>query len=204
MDSHHVVGDLLRERAKLLGYIWAIVRDHHLAEDVFQDVTVLALERAGGIRNDDHLLLWARKAARFKALELLRKKARLPLALDGDVLEMLEAEWAEVDSFVVADEVDHLRACIERLTPHAQRILHLRYTAGLTGIQVAGVVNVKVSSVYVALTRIHQALEECRGPLHRPVQLTGRSRPGHRPHVGDPRRARRGEVRGHPVKRRQA
>jgi RNA polymerase sigma-70 factor (ECF subfamily) len=161
MDSHHVVRELLRERAKLLGYIWAIVRDHHLAEDVFQDVTVLAMERAGEIRNDDHLMLWARKAARFKALELLRKKARLPLALDGDVLELLEAEWAGVDSFAIADEVDHLRACIDRLTPHARRILHLRYTAGLTGIQVAGVVNVKVSSVYVALTRIHQALEDC-------------------------------------------
>jgi RNA polymerase sigma-70 factor (ECF subfamily) len=161
MDSQDIVRELIRERTKLLGYIWAIVRDHHLAEDVFQDVTVLAMERAADIHGDDHLLLWARRAARYKALETLRKNARLPLALDNDVLELLEAEWAGIDSFTADEEVDHLRACIEQLTPHARRLLHLRYTAGLNGIQVAEAVNVKVSSVYTALTRIHQVLEEC-------------------------------------------
>jgi RNA polymerase sigma-70 factor, ECF subfamily len=161
MDSHLVVRELIQERTKLLGFIWAIVRDRHLAEDVFQDVTVLAMERAADICNREHLMLWARQAARYKSLELMRKNARPRLALDNDVLELIEAEWARGDVFTVGEEVDHLRACVEQLTPHAQRILHLRYTVGMTGIQVAGVVNVKVTSVYMALTRIHQALEDC-------------------------------------------
>jgi len=159
MDSQDIVRELIRERTKLLGYIWAIVRDHHLAEDIFQDVTVLAMEKAGDIRCRDHLLPWARQAARYKALELHRKNARL--ALESDVLELLEVEWADSDSFTADEEVDHLRACLEQLTPHARRLLHLRYTAGLNGSQVAEAVNVKVSSVYMALTRIHQTLEEC-------------------------------------------
>ena len=43
MKPDALVRVLIRDRAKLLGYIWAILRDHHLADDVFQDVTVLAI-----------------------------------------------------------------------------------------------------------------------------------------------------------------
>jgi DNA-directed RNA polymerase specialized sigma24 family protein len=74
MKPDSVVRVLIRDRAKLLGYIWAILRDSHLADDVFQDVTVLALEHAAEFNDDGHLLLWCRKAARFKALEILRSK----------------------------------------------------------------------------------------------------------------------------------
>src|SRR5687767_1087752 len=109
MDSDGVVRTLIRERAKLLGYAWAIVRDHHLADDVFQDVTVLAIQRASEIRDADHLLRWLRRAARFKALEALRAAARNParriVPLDDDVLEMLEADWADADSLATNEEV---------------------------------------------------------------------------------------------------
>jgi RNA polymerase sigma-70 factor (ECF subfamily) len=161
MDANGIVRALIRDRVKLLGFIWAIVRDHHLADDVLQDVTVLAMERAAEIRDDEHLLLWSRKAARYKSLEILRSQAHRTLALDHDVLESLEAQWASVDAAATSDEVGYLRGCMERLTPHAQRIVHLRYTQGLSGIQVAEIIKVKVHSVYVALTRIHRALEEC-------------------------------------------
>jgi RNA polymerase sigma-70 factor, ECF subfamily len=93
MDANNLVRALIRDRAGLLGYIWAIVRDTHLADDVFQDVTVLAMERAAEIKDESHLLLWARRAARFKSLEALRKRTRQTIPLDEDVLELLEAEW---------------------------------------------------------------------------------------------------------------
>lgn len=172
MDSNSVVRALIRDRAKLLGYVWAMLRDHHLAEDVFQDVTVLAIERAGEIKDDEHLMLWSRKVARYKALETLRSKEFRMMTLDNDVLEMLEADWGHVDSLATGDEVDHLRSCMERLTPHAQRIVHLRYTEGLSGIQVAEIIKVKVRSVYVALARIHKALAECIGQRRQAAEVT--------------------------------
>ena len=62
MDSNAVIRGLIRERAKLLAYVWAIVRNHHMAEDIFQDVTVLAMERAGEIKDEGHLLLCRERA----------------------------------------------------------------------------------------------------------------------------------------------
>ena len=163
MDGNSVVRALIRDRAKLLGYIWVIVRDHHVADDVFQDVTVLALEHAAQINDQEHLSRWSRKAARLKALEAVRRRGRTPLPLDDDVLEMIEGDWAAVDALAVGPEVDFLRSCLERLTPRARRILHLRYVEGLGGANLANHadVGIDLKSLYVALSRIHKALHDC-------------------------------------------
>jgi RNA polymerase sigma factor (sigma-70 family) len=165
MEPNAVVRALIRDRAKLLGYIWVIVRDHHVAEDVFADVTVLAMERAGEINDEKHLALWARKAARLKALEAMRRRNRRGMvSLDDDVLQMIETDWGEaVDGIATSAEVDHLRSCIERLTPRARRILHLRYVEGLGGASLAAHedVGIDLRSLYVAMSRIHKALHDC-------------------------------------------
>src|ERR1043166_2575577 len=93
MDANRIVRVLIRDRARLLGYIWAIVRDPHLAADVYQDVPVLAIERGAEVKDDERLLLGSRKTARFKALEVLRERSRRIVALDDDVLDLLTAEW---------------------------------------------------------------------------------------------------------------
>jgi RNA polymerase sigma factor (sigma-70 family) len=163
MDSNSVVRALIRDRAKLLGYIWVIVRDHHVADDVFQDVVVLAMGHAGEINDERHLSLWARKAARLKALEAVRRQNRRPVSLDDDVLQMIESDWSAVDAIAVGPEVEHLRSCIERLTPRARRILHLRYVEGLGGATLAAhaEVGIDLRSLYVAMSRIHKALHDC-------------------------------------------
>ena len=162
MDSEDVVRALIRERAELLGYAWAIVRDHHLADDVFQEVAVLAMRRAAEIRDVGHLMRWSRKAARFKALEALRDPARRrAVPLDEDVLGMLEADWPDADSRHAGDEVDHLRTCLGWLAKRARQVVHLRYVEGKSGGEVAALLNVEVRSVYVMLSRVHGALREC-------------------------------------------
>jgi len=161
MKPDALVRVLIRDRAKLLAYIWAILRDYHLADDVFQDVTVLAIERVADFNDESHLLLWSRKTARFKALEVLRSKPYRMMSLSEEVLDMLAQNWERADATNAQDEAEHLKACVDQLTPRSKEIVHLRYTEGLTGIQVAEAINVRVGSVYVALTRIYQALEKC-------------------------------------------
>ena len=161
MDSNEIVRALIRDRARLLGYIWAIVRDTHVADDLFQDVTVLAMERATEIKDEQHLALWARRAARLKALEALRKRSRRPVPLDGDVIELLEAEWDGDDPHGTGEDIEHLRACMAKLSPHARAIIGLRYAEEVSGARVAEVMQVKVESVYVALARIHRTLADC-------------------------------------------
>ena len=167
IDLKSAVKGLMTDRAKLLGYIFAIVRDRHLSEDLFQDVVTLAIQKHGEISDENHLLLWARKAARNKSLESLRKKKYRPLTLDRDVLDLLEAPWVKLDRLDAKHEMDQLRRCLGKLSPKVLRIVNLKYVDGLSGIQIAEMVGNEVHSVYVALTRAHRSLEDCiqRGRL---------------------------------------
>lgn len=155
------VAGLVANRAKLLAYIWSLLGDHHDTEDIFEEVIVLAMKSAPSIVDDDHLLAWARRAARSRAINLLRRENRKPLLLADDVLDQLDPHWRDWDAQPDTDRIDALRDCVEQLSPRARQIVSLRYGQGLSGAQVADVVGQQVHSVYVALTRIYQALEAC-------------------------------------------
>ncbi len=151
---------LFGQRLKLLAYIEAIVRDEHLAEDVFQDVCALAIKKRDTIDDEEHLFRWTRKAARFRASYAMRKQYSQPLMFDDDLLDQLEQRWDETGN-EGSDTCDALRACIDRLSPYARTLIDLRYARGISGQPLARAVNRQVNTVYVALARIHRALSDC-------------------------------------------
>ncbi len=161
MNREDVVRVLIREQARLVAYLYSIVREGSLAEDLFQEVVVLGMQKHQEIADVDHLLPWARRAARFEALKLLRDRRRLQVALDADVLDLLDATWLDADTTDLAKETDHLKGCMEQLSPKAREILQLKYFQSADGARIAGVLRTKVHSVYVTLSRIHKTLAEC-------------------------------------------
>jgi RNA polymerase sigma-70 factor (ECF subfamily) len=160
IDQESLVILLLRERVKLLAYIRAIVRDSHLAEDVFQEVAVLAVRKRDEIRDRRHFLAWMRLAARHRALKLVRRQHQY-LFLDEELLEHMDEQWAEQDRSSDSDLVEALRHCVEQLTPHARHLVKLRYGDGISGMRLAEVVDRNLNTVYVALSRIHRSLGDC-------------------------------------------
>ncbi|MFI4861600.1 MAG: sigma-70 family RNA polymerase sigma factor [Phycisphaerales bacterium JB063] len=161
MDQKQLVTCLMRDRAKLFAFIWAIVHDEHLAEDVLQDVSALVLEKRDEIESESHLLGWMRRAARFRAFKALDKRGKRPLSLDEEVVGLLEEHWERLDRQSSSDRVDALQKCLEQLTPYTSELIRLRYAEGLSGGRLATTVGRKVETVYVALSRTHRALREC-------------------------------------------
>ncbi len=161
MDQKQIVRHLLNNREKLLAYIWPIVRDTHLAEDVYQNVAILAMERCDEINNENHLKLWVRKTSRYKSLEALRQKKRMPLGLSNETLDLLEPYWHTYDAFETNDIADALKQCIGRLTKYARHLIKLRYSDGLSCKEVADAVNRNIHAVYKTLGRTHEHLRRC-------------------------------------------
>jgi RNA polymerase sigma-70 factor (ECF subfamily) len=151
---------LLRERVKLLAYIRAIVRDAHLAEDIFQDVAVIALRKRDEIRDGRHFLAWIRLTARNLALKVVRRQQRYQL-LDETLLDQLDEQWAEHDLSSTTDLVEAFRDCIERLSPHARDLLKRRYVDGISGLHLAELFDRTLNTIYVSLSRIHRSLGDC-------------------------------------------
>ena len=150
-------------RARLLGYVTAIVRDPHLAA-TSSEVTLLAMQRAGGSGATSPPPL-GEKSSALQVVEALRASGGGGCPGD-DVLDALEAEWDAAGSDAAgsdaaAEQVHDLRGCMQRLSARARRILHLRYSDGLSGLQLAETLTIGVASVYVALSRIHRALRDC-------------------------------------------
>jgi RNA polymerase sigma-70 factor (ECF subfamily) len=151
---------LVRERVKLLAYITAIVRDIHLAEDVYQEVATMAVRKRGEIRDAGHFLAWMRLAARHRSLNVLRQRKHCEL-LDSILLDKFEPLWAEQDASRDSDLLEAISDCLEKLSPASRTLVELRYTQGISGVKLAETVNRNLNTVYVALSRIHKAIGDC-------------------------------------------
>lgn len=161
VDENTVIRVLLADRAKLLAYIWSIVRDEHVTEDVFQEVSMLAVSKRAKIQDSQALLPWLRRTARYRALHAIRRKGNSPLLLDAGALDALAPHWQEYDDVPSSTLADALRKCVDQLTPYARRIVVLRYIEGQSSSQVADALGRKVRTIYMALSRIHHTLRDC-------------------------------------------
>jgi RNA polymerase sigma-70 factor (ECF subfamily) len=161
VSQDNMVRIMLRERPKVLAFIRAIVRDRHLAEDVYQDISISALEHRNEIRDEQHLQRWLRHVARNRAINAYRQQQASPLVFNDTLVQTLELEWSDYDELPTSQTLAALDKCIERLSPYARRLVELRYTEGLSGKKLADVVNRKTTTVYVAIARIHRALGNC-------------------------------------------
>lgn len=163
--SHdQIVRVLMRERVRLLAFIQVIVFDAHTAEDVLQDISALAINKSHEINSEQHLMLWLRRAARYKAMNLRSKHQ--PFLFDSAVLDLIESDWSTHENASSSDTMQALEQCLAKLSPYSRSIIDSRYRDGHTGDELAEAVGRKVGSVYVQLSRIHRVLADCvRGRL---------------------------------------
>jgi RNA polymerase sigma-70 factor, ECF subfamily len=164
LNESDTIRIILRERVEILSYIDSFLVDAHLAEDCFQDVCAAAVSKVETFADGAHVIRWALRVARNKAIDLTRTRNRQPVVLDDEVLDLLEDQWMEQQtgpSEHVADRVIALRKCLDSLTANARRVVDLRYVDGLKSSRIAEILNRKVESVYRVLTRAHAALRFC-------------------------------------------
>lgn len=163
-ETEQLVRVLMAERNKLLAYCWSITGDYGLCEDVVQEVALLALDKGRDVPDEPRLKVWLRRAARLKSLEALRRKDKSPPPLSEDVLEKLESHWAPYDNrgeLAESTLAEMLRNCFQRLTEKQRRLLSLRYAKQLRSGQIAERLEMKVDTVYRAITRAHRNLADC-------------------------------------------
>ena len=162
LDSDEFYHFLLAERSILLGYIHSLVHDIHLAEDIFQNVTVAAINKKHQISDLVHLQAWLRKASRLEAMNLIRKrKSQSALDLSDSVLDQLEEQWAERERCGSSLRLEALEGCLRKLTDRAKNLIRLRYSEGLSGARLAAAIGSNANNVNVSLTRIHRCLQDC-------------------------------------------
>jgi RNA polymerase sigma-70 factor, ECF subfamily len=138
-----------------------MVFDEHAAEDIFQEVSIAAISKCSQIADVEHFLPWVRQAARFQSLTTLRSQKKLPMSLSSELLEVLESHWQKFDNRSENELSTALKTCLQTLGPYAQQLIEKRYIEGKSGNGLAQALEKSVNTVYVALTRVHNALRDC-------------------------------------------
>jgi RNA polymerase sigma-70 factor (ECF subfamily) len=159
LNENTVAEVLLRNRVRISAAVVGILRDVHAGDDIFQQVVLKALETRDQFREPEHLLAWALRASRHRAIDALQKRGAR--CLDAAVLELLEQQWASDANDNVSSRVEALQSCLEKLPQHARELLRLRYENDLRCAAVAERVGRSVDAVYQSLSRVHRQLRHC-------------------------------------------
>jgi RNA polymerase sigma-70 factor (ECF subfamily) len=160
LSQDELIRTLLAQRVRISAGVWLVVRDVHLAEDVFQEVMVKALGAESAFTNESHLLSWTRVTARNVALNLMRKRGREVTTLSGEIMELLEEEM-QAQGGAVAARVEALQACVEALPADSRALVDARYFEGRSCAEIATAFKMGLDATYQRLSRLHRALREC-------------------------------------------
>jgi len=157
-DSRRVLATLIR----LLG-------DFDLAEEALHEAFAAALERWPREGEPAEPLAWLVSAGRFKAIDALRRRARLDASL-AQLAERLEAADENIDGEAVDD--DRLRlvftCCHPALAPEAQVALTLREVCGLTTEEIARAFLTAAPTVAQRIVRAKGRIKDERLPYELP------------------------------------
>jgi RNA polymerase sigma-70 factor (ECF subfamily) len=151
---------LLRHRVPLFAYLRVIVRDPGLAEDLFQEVSIVLLRRweeFGGVRD-----FWAlaRETARRQALAELRRRGRNPLTISSASLDAVDRSFEGAVEEIPARR-EALRQCLKKLPPFWRELVKLRYWMNLPVSAVAERLVRSQNTISVTLNRIRSRLADC-------------------------------------------
>jgi len=153
---------LMEHRSMLHGFIYAIVRNPHLAEDAMQEVATVLWTKFGQFRQGTNFGAWARAVAYREVVALLRKEKKATKHLtEPAARQLMEAYERRQEHVDVADHREALRTCVDELTDDLRKLLSWRYEQRLTSAQIGERLKRSTQAVNSLVYRTKNALADC-------------------------------------------
>jgi RNA polymerase sigma-70 factor len=154
---------LLEHRDGLFGYILALVRNWQTAEELFQEVSLVVLQKGQeGVTVLD-FGPWSREIARRTVLNHWKTAGRTPV-LSGEAVTALDRAFSQKEAEGETggqEQLRKLRHCMKALPDHMRQIVDLRYNDSLSIQEIARRTGRSAGAVQVALSRVRMRLLEC-------------------------------------------
>ena len=172
---HALLDSLYRvDSGRVLATLIRLLGDFDLAEEAMHEAFAAALSSWPKSGVPDNPRPWLISTARFKAIDTLRRRARLDASQD-ELARYLEAQWTSAESADAEDSVedDRLRliftCCHPALPPEGQVALTLREVCGLTTEEIARAFLVMPPTLAQRIVRAKTKIRETPIPYEVPT-----------------------------------
>ena len=164
--DHNALEALInRHQRKLFSYILLIVKDKHLAEDVFQDtfIKIINTLRSGAYNEEGKFLPWAMRIAHNLVIDFFRKSKRMPFRENSEEYDLFETlkiyEDTIEDKLIIGQIHEDVKKLIEYLPDEQKEVLKMRHYMDMSFKDIAQQTDVSINT---ALGRMRYALINLR------------------------------------------
>ncbi|HEY9542858.1 sigma-70 family RNA polymerase sigma factor [Prevotella sp.] len=168
IDGNNKAFDLLLERnqSKLFAYIMFVVRDHDMADDIFQEtfVKVITKLQQGKYVDNGKFAAWMMRIAHNIIMDNFRQtKSEKVIETDNQELAKLKNDEALTDcierEFVNTQVMNDVKNIMEQLPASQREVVYMRYYQQLSFKEIAEMTNVSINT---SLGRMRYALLNMR------------------------------------------
>lgn len=165
MDQPTLIRRFLEERDAILGYLIALTLDFQVAEEIFQDVSLVVVAEANKNTDVKNVPAWVREIARRRISEYYRKRSRQSptTPFSESLAEVIDQSFAENENLLHEQQTRMylLLDCLKRLTGRSQELVRGFYHNRQSLQQLATSLGWQVDSVKVALSRARKVVGDC-------------------------------------------
>jgi RNA polymerase sigma-70 factor (ECF subfamily) len=164
-ENDEVMRLLLKNQNMLSVYVYSLVQDWDVVEDVVQETAVYICGHWQEFTPGTNFGAWARAIAhnRLRDAFKARQKRGLQapdLALSSLSESVTDNEWEQYGDYY-RDRKQALAKCVESLPENSRRIIQLHYDAGQPAEKIAEELKRTLDATYKMLSRIRMQLRQC-------------------------------------------
>jgi RNA polymerase sigma-70 factor (ECF subfamily) len=153
--------DLLNTHGpRLRAFIGTLVRDPHIREDVFQNVSVALWRSFDRYDPERPFGPWALGVAARQVLKSQREDRRFPCIFPPETIALIQEQFERTDGGA-GERHAALQDCVGRLPQSSRDLLAMRYSQELPCPEIAKRLSVSLDAVHQQLSRLRARLSEC-------------------------------------------
>lgn len=159
---------ILRHKQRIYTYVYMMVKDEQLAEDVFQDtfIKVIRTLKSGKYNEEGKFLPWVMRIAHNLVIDYFRKSRKMPTVSGGgpdsdfDIFSVIKRSDPNVEDDLIQDKIfSDVRELVDRLPEEQREVVKMRHFMGMSFKDIADSSDVSINT---ALGRMRYALINLR------------------------------------------
>lgn len=166
-DGNYACFETLLERyqSKVYGYIFSVVKDKDVADDIFQDTffKVIVTINSGQYKDENKFIHWVMRISHNLIVDYFRRGNKMPMVPnrpDCDVIDTLRVPDDNVERQIIRKQTNqNIRKLIKMLPPEQRRVVILRHYGKCDFKDIAAKTGVSINT---ALGRMRYAIINLR------------------------------------------